>query len=357
MVIFLLLIRIIIYNIILYIMSNVGQKAKDAGEAVFGGVFDATKAVGKITSSTADAAVSAANTGKILVDVTGETAIGVVSNSGKALTAAAGTAAKTVETVENLSARLENYTKEAQKQAQIKNETATFEIKNANDVDKAKIEADRQAKLQEIQNDLERKQKETAAEQERLLADLTANQTQAYLDTTDNISKQQNAYYYGFTKNNPRSRDTGFKKSSMPFSKWCYSYIPNSFLKSDNTGVIDIIFPEQPPTGTRSYEISAIDKVTRQPITITFRTYIKKNWFRKIYKEELPVIIYNYNQDNEKEVEGIMDYHQIWFVCPTTNRGGRRRRTNKRRTNKRRTNRRTNRRQRTNKRRTTNRRR
>lgn len=340
-------------------MSSIGQKAKDAGEAVFGGVFDATKAVGKITTSVSNIAKtsgqigeSLANTTKDVIEQGGIAAVGITTNTGKALTAAAGTAAKTVETVENLSARLENYTKEAQKQAQIKNETATFEIKNANDVDKAKIEADRQAKLQEIQNDLERKQKETAAEQERLLADLTANQTQAYLDTTDNISKQQNAYYYGFTKNNPRSRDTGFKKSSMPFSKWCYSYIPNSFLKSDNTGVIDIIFPEQVISGTRSYEISALDKVTRQPITITFRTYIKKNWFRQSYKEELPVIIYNYNQDNEKEVEGIMDYHQIWFVCPTTNRGGRRRRTNKKTNRRLRTNKR-----RTNKRRRTNRRR
>ena len=334
--------------------KNVGQKFTEATKTLATGTADILGAAGQLATSVSNIAKtsgqigeSLANTTKDVVEQGGIAAVGITTNTGKALTAAAGTAAKTVETVENLSARLENYTKEAQKRAQIKNETATFEIKNANDVDKAKIEADRQAKLQEIQNDLERKQKETAAEQERLLADLTANQTQAYLDTTDNISKQQNAYYYGFTKNNPRSRDTGFKKSSMPFSKWCYSYIPNSFLTSDNTGVIDIIFPEQPPTGTRSYEISALDKVTRQPITITFRTYIKKNWFRQIYKEELPVIIYNYNQDNEKEVEGIMDYHQIWFVCPTTNRGGRRRRTNRRRTNRR---------QRTNKRRTNKRR-
>lgn len=321
-------------------MGDAIDKLKTGAIKVVGSVGDVMGAAGDITSSTA-------NTASQLVDVTGKTAVGVTSNTGKALTAAAGTAAKTVETVENLSARLENYTKEAQKQAQIENETATFETQNANDVEKAKIEADRQNKIQKIQFDLEREQKKTEAEQKRLLADLSASQTQSYLDTQDNISKQQKAYYYGFTKNNPGSNDTGFKKSNMPFSKWCFSYIPKTFIKTDNTGVIDIIFPEQIPTGTRVYFINAINRNTGQPITISFKSK-NNNWLGRNYRTEVPVIKYKDEQNNDVELEGTIDYQQIWFICPTTNRGGRRRRTNKNkhtnrrhgRTNRRKTNKR-----------------
>jgi hypothetical protein len=137
----------------------------------------------------------------------------------------------------------------------------------------------------------------------------------------------------------------------MPFSKWCYSYIPNSFVKTDNTGVIDIFFPEQQPTGTRPYFISAINRDTGQPITITFKTVIKQNWFGRSYRTEVPVIKYMDEQNNNVELEGTIDYHEIWFVCPTTSRGGRRRRTNKRRTNRRKTNKRRTNRRRTNRRR------
>ena len=337
--------------------GDIGEKAQSALTAVGEGVLDATKAVGKITSSTADAAASAANTGKILVDVTGETAIGVGKNTGKALTAAAGTAAKTVETVENLSARLENYTKEAQKQAQIANETATFETQNAQKANMAnsdattqtklqQIEADKQKKLQKITFDLEREQKETAAEQERMLAELNANQTQAYLDTTENINKQKKAYYYGFTNNNPGSNDTGYKPKFFSFGKWCYSYIPKTFVKANNAGNIGIIFPEELPRGTRPYFISAINRDTGQPITISFKT-INYIWARQTYMKDVPVIKYKDEQNNDVELEGTIYYHEMTFLCPTTIRGGKRSRTNKRRrtyrrsrTNKRRTNRR-----------------
>jgi hypothetical protein len=311
------------------VINAAGEAFSDVGV----GTFKVVGAAGKVASSASNIAVTAGQTAEGLATVVKDTSIGVVSNSGKALTAAAGTAAKTVETVENLSARLENYTKEAQKQAQIKNETATFEIKNANDVDKAKIEADRQAKLQEIQNDLERKQKETAAEQERMLAELSANQTQEYLKTEENKKKMNEAYYYGFTKNNPGSRDTGSIPKWFGLGKWCTSYIPKTFVKTDNTGNIDIIFPEQPPTGTRPYFISAINRDTGEPITISFKTE-NYTWFGKSYRREVPVIKYKDEQNNDVELKGTMDYHEIKFVCPTTNRGGRskRRRTNRRRT-------------------------
>jgi len=327
--------------------GDIGQKAKDAGEAVFGGVLDATTASGKLVTSASNIAVTAGQTAEGLATVVKDTSIGVTSNTGKALTAAAGTAAKTVETVENLSARLENYTREAQKRAQIENETATFEKKNANDVEKAKIEADRQAKLQKIKFDLEREQQETAAEQERMLAELSANQTQEYLKTEENKKKMNEAYYYGFTKNNPGSRDTGSIPKWFGLGKWCTSYIPKTFVKTDNTGNIDIIFPEQPPMGTRPYFISALNRDTGEPITISFKTE-NYTWLGRSYRREVPVIKYIDEQNNDVELKGTMDYHETKFVCPTTSRGGRskrrktnrRRRTNRIRTNRRRTNRR-----------------
>ena len=125
----------------------------------------------------------------------------------------------------------------------------------------------------------------------------------------------------------------------MPFSKWCFSYIPKTFVKTDNTDVIDIFFPEQLPTGTRTYFISAINGATGQPITISFKSK-NNNWLGRNYRTEVPVIKYKDEQNNDIELEGTIDYQQIWFICPTTNRGGRRRRTNKktnRRTNRRRT--------------------
>jgi hypothetical protein len=326
--------------------GSVSDAFKQAGTDLGVGVANTVGAAGKIASSVSE------NTAG-LVDIGGKTAVGVAGNTGKALTAAAGTAARTVETVENLSARLENYTKEAQKQAQDANETATFKIKNANDVEKAKIEANRQAELQKIEYDLVRKQQETAAEQERLLADLSANQRQEYLKTEENKKKMNEAYYYGFTKNNPGSRDTGSIAKWFGLGKWCTSYIPKTFVKEGNTGNIDIIFPEILPTETRKYFINAINDDTGQPITISFKTE-NYTWLGRSYRREVPVIKYKDEQNNDVELKGTMDYYEIKFLCPTTSRGGRskRRRTNRRRTNRRRTNqRRTNLRRRTNRRR------
>jgi hypothetical protein len=317
-------------------------------------VSDALKNAGKsLVVSTGKIVASASTNAAELVDIGGQTAVGVAGNTGKALTAAAGTAARTVETVENLSARLENYTKEAQKQARIDNETATIMKEKKDDVTRAKIEADRQAKLQKIEYDLVRKQQETAAEQERLLADLSANQRQEYLKTEENKKKMNEAYYYGFTKNNPGSRDTGSIAKWFRLGKWCTSYIPKTFVKEGNTGNIDIIFPEILPTGTRTYFINAINDDTKQPITISFKTE-NYTWLGRSYRREVPVIKYKDEQNNDVELKGTMDYYEIKFLCPTTSRGGRskRRRTNRRRTNRRRTNRRRTNRRRTNRRRT-----
>ena len=93
-------------------MDDAIDKIKTGTIKVVGSVGDVMGAAGDITSSTANAASQ-------LVATTGTTAVNITSNTGQVLTAATSTVAKTLQTVENLSARLENYTKEAQKQAQI----------------------------------------------------------------------------------------------------------------------------------------------------------------------------------------------------------------------------------------------
>ena len=349
------------------VINAAGEAFSDVGV----GTFKVVGTAGKVVSSAADATASAANTGKILVDVTGKTVVGITSNTGAAATAAVGTVKQTLLAVEDLSERFRNNTETSKKLAQKENETALVEKQNAQKADMAnsdantqiklqQIEADRQTKIQKINFDLVLKQKETEEQQKLLLSKLTTEQTQAYLETEENKKKIKEANYYGFTKNNPGSRDTGFKKSNMPFSKWCYSYIPNTFVKSDNTGLIEIYFPDQDqeqeqvqqPKVTRSYEISALNRITKEPITITFRIVQKKNWIGQPYRGEVPVIKYMDKENNNVEFEGTIDYHKIWFVCPITSTGGRRLRTNKRRTNKRRTNKRRTNRRRPNKRRT-----
>ena len=128
----------------------------------------------------------------------------------------------------------------------------------------------------------------------------------------------------------------------------CYSYIPQYFVANDGS-FINIDFPETLPTGQRSQNISAINKSTQQKITIGFETQSTTNMFKQVSFVQMPVINYDENGSNEP-VKGKMYYDLIWFICPTTNGGGKRRRTNKRRTNLRR---RTNRRRKTYKRRRT----
>ena len=116
------------------------------------------------------------------------------------------------------------------------------------------------------------------------------------------------------------------------------------------------------PTGQRSKNISAINKVTGQKITIGFETQSITNLFNQVSFVQMPVINYNDENGNNKKVNGKMYYTLIWFVCDTYNGGKRRRtknpktnlrqRTNKGRTNKGRTNKgRTNKRPKTYKRR------
>ena len=324
--------------------DSVSDAFKQAGKTLAVSFADVVKGTGKMVSS---ASTNAAE----LVDIGGKTAVGVSSNAGKAATAAVGTVANTLATVQKLSERLDNYTEEAKQQAQIDNKTATITKEKQDDVTRAKIDSQTQTKIQQIKNDLESKKKEIEFEQARMLSELTAQQKQLYLKSQDNINKQQKAYYYGFTNSNPGPNDTGYISRWYGLSKWCYSYIPQYFVAIDGS-IIDIDFPETLPPGQRSQNISAINSSTRQNITIGFETQSQTDWKGKPYHLQLPVIKFQESNDKTTTLFGKMNYTLIWFLCPTTNRGGKRRRTNKRRTNlRRRTNKgRTNRRRRTYKR-------
>jgi hypothetical protein len=345
-------------------MSDVGEAFEQAGKTLAVSFADVVKGTGKMVSS---ASTNAAE----LVDIGGKTAVGVSSNAGKAATAAVGTVANTLATVQKLSERLDNYTEEAKQQAQIDNKTATITKEKQDDITRAKIDSQTQTKIQQIKNDLESKKKEIELEQARMLSELTAQQKQLYLKSQDNINKQQKAYYYGFTNSNPGPNDTGYISRWYGLSKWCYSYIPQYFEASKKKNIdiiididitIDIDFPETLPSGQRSQNISAINSSTnsstQQNITIGFETQSQTDWKGKPYHLQLPVIKFQESNDKTTTLFGKMNYTLIWFLCPTTSRGGRskRRRTNRRRTNRRRTNRRRTNRRRTNRRRTNRRR-
>jgi hypothetical protein len=319
--------------------GSVSDAFKQAGTNVAVGVADTVGATGKIMSAT----------GKIM-SATADTAVGVTENLGKVATSGTQIVSSTVGTIATTTQRMENSTKEmALRRAEIEREkTAAQKGKTAEQI--AQIEADTKLQLLKIQNGYDEEQARLKLEQEQKLDKLNSQQTQQLLNQKDNTNQQQKAYYYGFTKSNPGPNDTGYKKSSVPFSEWCYSYIPQYFVVSDGS-IIDIVFPEILPTGQRSQNISAINDKTKQKITIGFETQSTTNMFRRVIFVPMPVINYNDENGSNKKVNGKMYYTLIWFVCDTYN-GGKRRRTNKRRTNlRRRTNRRRTNRRRTNRRR------
>ena len=333
---------------------------KDAGEKIAKGTAtllgtggDVLDSAGNIISTSGKIAESTFNTTKQLVDVTGKIGVtalnttnDVTNKSGQAVTSAVGTVAAAVGIVEDYSERLGDYVEQGKEQAIIKNKTATFKIQNASEVKKVEIEASREIEVQKIKNDLEVAQQKTEATQKRILQELTATQMQEYLTSQDNIIKQNQARYYGFTNDNPSSNDIGYITKWLGLSNWCSSFIPQKFVISDND-IIDIIFPDILLEGPRPHYINAINKKTGQPITITFKTITKRNFFGRKYYTEVALIKYNDGQDNDVEIEGKIKYHEIVFLCRSN--GGRKRKTNKKRrtikkdkTNKRRKNNKTN---------------
>lgn len=314
-------------------MNKISDSAKAAGINLAVGVADTVGAAGKIASSVSN------------------TAVGVTGSLGDAATSGIKIVSSTVGAIATTTQRMENSTKEmALRRAKIE-EGKTAAQKGKTEAEIAQIEANTKINLLNIQNEYDKQQARLKLEQEQKLDELSSQQTQQLLNQKDNTNKQQKAYYYGFTNINPGPNDTGYNKSWKPLSKWCYSYLPQYFVVNDGS-IIDIDFPEILPIGQRSQYISAINKQTGQEITIGFETQSNTNMLNQVSFLQMPVINYNENGINKK-INGKMYYTLIWFICPTINRGGQKRRTNKRRknlrqkqrTNKRRTNkRRTNRR-------------
>ena len=331
--------------------KGVGQKAKDAGVAVAGGVFDATKAVGNIASSTA-------KTASQLVDVAGDTSVKVATGLGETATSGLKIVSATVGAVATTAARIQNSTEEmAKRRAEIERAKTAAQVgKTTEQI--AKIEATTNLELEIIQNNYEKEQQKLKSEQEINLDKINSEQREKLLNQKETTTQRQLAFNYGFKNNNPKPTDSGFKQTVNPFSKLCFSYIPQYFVLEDGT-IIDIDFPETQPTDTRSSIIKVINKDTRQEIQITFQAQAQKDWRGNLIYLQVPVIKFQDLDGQSKTLFGKMYYNLIYFPCGTTIRGGKRSRTNKRtnrrRTNRRRTNKRTNRR-RTNRRRTNRRR-
>ena len=304
--------------------------AKESGEDLGKGIFATVGATGKALSSASSIVSSASGTTADLVQV-----------SGKSLTSAVSIVSNVVHMVEILSARLANLTRESQIQAKSAYEVATKESLAADDVQKKQIETKRQIALQEIELKFQRDKAKIEGEQTRLLSKITDDQRRTYLNTAENNRKLDLAYYFGFKTKNPGVSDTGYKNKMFGFSKWCKSYLPNTFVKrgneGNNEGNIDISFPETLPDGRRQDNIQAFDRKTGEGIEIIFRSKQIPNSFGRGSKTT-DVFSIRYPGDN-RVVDGTMDFREIVFLCPEIT-GGRKRRTNKRKTNRRRTNRR-----------------
>ena len=316
--------------------TGVINAAKQAGTDVAVGTFNTLGAVGKIASS-------ASSTTAKLVDVTGKTAVGVTSNLGAAAVSGAKILSSTTEAISTTTERMANSTKEmAKRRAEIERQKTADQM-GKTQTEIAQIESNTKVNLTNIQNKYDEDQAILKSEQEAKLDKINSQQTQALLNQKDNTRKQNTAYYYGFTKSNPGPNDIGFNKSSVPFSKWCYSYIPQYFVAADGS-TINIYLPETMPNGQRPYFINAIDNNLNQNIQIVFESQSITNMFKQTSFSQDPVIKYA----GGNNIKGKMYYNLIWFVCDTYNGGKRRktkrrtanRRTNKRRTNRRRTNRR-----------------
>jgi hypothetical protein len=327
MVIFFTFNKNIIYNIILYIMRQCGgdvvNKLTTGANKIFGSVGDAMGAAGDITSSTA-------KTASQLVDVAGDTSVKVATGLGETATSGLKIVSATVGAVATTAARIQNSTEEmAKRRAEIERQKTASQVgKTTQDI--AKIEATTNLELDRIQKEYEIEQQKLKSEQEINLDKINSEQREKLLNQKETTTQRQLAFNYGFKNNNPKPTDSGFKQTVNPFSKLCFSYIPQYFVLEDGT-IIDIDFPETQPTDTRSSIITAINKDTRQEIQITFQAQAQKDWRGNLIYLQVPVIKFQDLDGQSKTLFGKMYYNLIYFPCGTTNRGGRRLRTNKRR--------------------------
>ena len=337
-------------------MSSIGEKAQAALTAVGEGTLNAVEAGGKTISYGADIVKSTGKTAADLVDITGTGTVNATGQIFKAANSGLEIVSSAVGAVATTATRIENSTKEmAKRRAEIERQKTADQVgKTTEEI--AKIEARTNLELDRIQKEYEIEQQKLKLEQEYNLDRLNSEQREKLLNQRDATNQRQKAYNYGFTNNNPKPTDTGFKQS-INFLKnlkrnMCFSYIPQYFVTDDgNINNIDFPKPEEQPTDTRSSIIQVINKDTNQPIQITFQAQAQKDWRGNPIYLQLPVIKFQDSDGQSKTLFGKMYYDLIWFPCGTTM-GGRRLRTNKRRTNKRRTNKRRTNKRRTNRRRT-----
>lgn len=277
--------------------------------------------------------------------------LGVVESSGEIIGYAGKTASSgvqivsaTVGAIATTASRIQNSTEQmALRRAEIEKEkTAAQKGKSATQI--AQIEADTKLELEQIQQKYEEEQARLKLDQEINLDKINSEQREKLLNQRETTNQRQLASNYGFRNNNPKPTDTGFKQTVNPFSKLCFSYIPQYFVTEDGT-IIDIDFPEIQPTGPRMSIITVINKDTRQEIQITFQARAQKDWRGNSYYLQVPVIKFQDADGQTKTVFGKMYYNLIWFPCGTI--GGRTK--NNRKTNRRnkRTNKKSNRRRKT----------
>ena len=264
--------------------EKIGKAAKEAGEAVVIGTLGAVEASGNI------------------IGYAGKTA----SSSVQIVSATVGAIATTA--------------------SRIQNSTEQMALRRA-EIEKEKTE---QARLK--------------LDQEINLDKINSEQREKLLNQRETTNQRQLASNYGFRNNNPKPTDTGFKQTVNPFSKLCFSYIPQYFITEDGT-IIDIDFPEIQPTGPRMSVITVINKDTRQEIQITFQARAQKDWRGNSYYLQVPVIKFQDPDGQTKTVFGKMYYNLIWFPCGTI--GGRTKNNKKTNRKRRRTNKRSNRRRKT----------
>lgn len=328
-------------------MGDIGESAKKAGTALVKGTLGVVESGGEIIGYAGKIGSSTAKTAAGLVDVAGDTSVKVASGIGSTASSGVQIVSATVGAIATTASRIQNSTEQmALRRAEIEKEKTAAQ-KGKTEAQIAQIEANTKLELEKIQKKYEEEQQKLKSEQEINLDKINSEQREKLLNQRETTTQRQLASNYGFKNNNPKPTDTGYKQTVNPFSKMCFSYIPQYFVTEDGS-IIDIDFPEIQPTGPRLSIITAMNKDTRQEIQITFQAQAQKDWRGNPYYLQVPVIKFQQENGETKTVFGKMYYNLIWFQCGTI--GGRTKNNKKTNRKRRRTNKRSNRRLKTNKR-------
>ena len=315
-------------------MSGIGDTAKAAGTAVVVGALNVIETSGKLLTTGSKIVGNVADTGKNLTS-TVSSVTGTIAGLSEQIQTKTQEAAIALATTEKDVTRKKIALSQvntniaiAKRQAQSTVELEKFKNKEERELNELRLK--QQSKIAELKLAQEKEKKQT----EEYLAQFNAESTQSLLKQEDNIKNQEMAYYYGFKDSNTNS-EVGFKKSIMPFTNWCYSYIPEYFVTT-NAEMIEFEYPDEllKSKQLRPSPIMAINKKTNQNIIIDFEYIGQKNFMGKLVYSKVPVI--EYVEDPDKNpIYGKMYYRLLWFVCPSYIKGGKKRKTQKsRKTNK-----------------------